>query len=559
MHEETQRLQVDIDNRQASFQRERNILQAELSRMRAEHNERAESLARLEQSKTQHQADTARPQAEVGRRRQHQQMRKFDRQTHSHSDVTADNDHPVNHTHAHVISREDRVQTMPQNTSSNRRNTAARFQQVSMASQLSFPDQIKPTQETMAAKKSRYVSTSAKNDQGDAESTTDLSLSKFTHTYGAKRSEISKVTGNHKVASPESTVELSFMDRKEIDDLRFRIESKYRNSHGNLNRDEDNETKLTETQQTRTVQTNIDDSVQIPLQEDDHNTAISRGVRTQKTATSDSNDQPNITDRAIRRRLSDKITKSQVDDRTDISSHRRRGSAPAADEMTSAFILPDITVRVPQADHHNQSEGKHDAKNCTVCERSSSNNHGMQSSVKIPKPVPVSTLDLGPDATLRPSQPPQQALAKVLKQLQDEVDHLKLELAYNQAKLNQTRPALGYHSRKAITALVKDLIRDIDIKSDQIYALYDVLEGQKQAGVLDEPTMTEEEVNDTLRSIGIGEQIIQELTELRDGSQEKTTAEGRVETRVKAGSKKGMDMEEESDEELPWEGISDAE
>ena len=145
--------------------------------------------------------------------------------------------------------------------------------------------------------------------------------------------------------------------------------------------------------------------------------------------------------------------------------------------MTSAFIVPDITLQGTQMP---AVTGKgcihHNAAKCTVCAR-----EGEE--VSIPQPVPASERDVGDvtDATVRPSQPPQEALAMVIKTLEDEIKHLKLKRDAKNRIYNQHEPALARRKRVAVKESIDALTAEIERKSDQVYALYDVLEGQKES------------------------------------------------------------------------------
>ncbi|CAG8039464.1 unnamed protein product [Penicillium olsonii] len=216
-------------------------------------------------------------------------------------------------------------------------------------------------------------------------------------------------------------------------------------------------------------------------------------------------------------------------------------------EMTSAFILPDITLhhvdlaandpsKLPQETQKALDNiAQHSGKNCTVCAGHSKDcNHEP---VKVPKPVPVSERMpkpsvYNPEPTIRPSQPPAVALATVLKGLEDELSHLKMQLATYQAAYNKLDASLGKRPRKTLQEKIDKLFKDIDMKADQIYSLYDVVEGQKQDG----HEMTEQEMEMTLESIGIdvGHADITATTD-------KSSRHGQI------------DLDEEED--LPWEGI----
>lgn len=239
-------------------------------------------------------------------------------------------------------------------------------------------------------------------------------------------------------------------------------------------------------------------------------------------------------------------------------------------EMTSAIILPDITLHTNASEPTRQSEPaqqaldhatRHDGGNCTVCKRAlDGTNHDhthtdeKHETVNVPKPIPVSERMPKPgpyqeDPTIRPAEPPGVALATILKSLEDELSHLKMQLARYQTAYNKHDASLGKRRRKALARKIETLLREIDTKSDQIYALYDVLEGQKQSG----QEMTEKEVEITLQSIGINvahQQQQRDLTERTDVSTKRHASS------VQQQEQQQQDEDEdEDDSELPWEGI----
>ncbi|KAJ5543325.1 hypothetical protein N7461_009328 [Penicillium sp. DV-2018c] len=230
---------------------------------------------------------------------------------------------------------------------------------------------------------------------------------------------------------------------------------------------------------------------------------------------------------------------------------QRKKQRPVTD-MTSAFILPDITLhhvdlaasdpsKLPQATQKAlDSIAQHNGQNCTVCKGHCADSTCTHESVNIPKPIPVSERMPKPsvyneEPTMRPSQPPAVALATVLKALEDELSHLKMQLATYQSAYNKLDASLGKRPRKTLQEKIDMIFKDIDMKSDQIYALYDVLEGQKQDG----REMTEHEMEMTLESIGIdvGASRAEDVT----GTTDKSSRHART------------DLDDE--ESLPWEGI----
>ncbi|CAI7564675.1 unnamed protein product [Penicillium pancosmium] len=217
-----------------------------------------------------------------------------------------------------------------------------------------------------------------------------------------------------------------------------------------------------------------------------------------------------------------------------VASRKKR--APKED-MTSAFILPDITMshadfaasnpsRLPESAQRALDDiAQHNGKNCTVCKNVLPNDSQCNHEpINVPQPVPASERMPepsvhNPEPTIRPSQPPAVALANVLKALEDELSHLKMQLAGYQSAYNKLDASMAKRQRKSLMEKVETLMREIDQKSDQIYALYDVLEDHKTGNHI-----TEQEMEQTLESIGI------DVT-------------------------KSVDLDVEGESELPWEGI----
>lgn len=222
---------------------------------------------------------------------------------------------------------------------------------------------------------------------------------------------------------------------------------------------------------------------------------VTKSVRVQSPHTSDESVQPLQTQQ------------SEAGDTSILSNtSRRRRRAASAEGMTSAFILPDITLHGAKGPNINANANiVHDAKTCTACPAGKD--------TTIPTPVPVTDRDVDPDitnATIRPAEQPADALARVIKENEDEIRHLKLIQASQQRQYEQHDPALSRRRRLKLSASLNELRIKIDKLSDQVYRLYDVLEGQKQAaeaaakGVSGAPAvMSEQEVEDTLQSIGV--------------------------------------------------------
>ena len=237
---------------------------------------------------------------------------------------------------------------------------------------------------------------------------------------------------------------------------------------------------------------------------------------------------------------------SEIGDTSIMSNtSRRRRRAASAEGITSAFILPDITVRdtfsLPASD--GKSCIQHDTADCTVC---ASNDKAPT----IPEPVAVgdraNAADIT-DATIRPAQPPAIALATVIKHLEDEITHLKLQREAYNARYNRHDPALFKSRRLRLKTKLDLLTAEIEKRSDQVYALYDVLEGQgeeqsrhSEAGNHLDRAITDEEVEETLLSVGI----------------DPVELSGRV-GRSAPMALDGVDEFSDGSDDLPWEGLSD--
>ena len=244
---------------------------------------------------------------------------------------------------------------------------------------------------------------------------------------------------------------------------------------------------------------------------------------------------------------------------TSVLSTRSRRRRVDADKMTSAFIVPDITIRanaisgpgVPELSTQNKAVleelAQHNSENCVVCKSNPNQDGPHNHTITIPKPIPISERmpTAGPyeeDPTVRPSQAPGLALATVIKGLEDEVAHLKIRLAKYQALFNGHDPALSKRKRKSVHEKIQSLLQTINVKSDQVYALYDVLEGQKQDG----HEISEKEVEITLQSVGIQTAGLH----LRGGGATDGTPERKTPPR------RLWDLSsEDEDDDLPWEGI----
>ncbi|KAE8366209.1 hypothetical protein BDV27DRAFT_171071 [Aspergillus caelatus] len=359
-----------------------------------------------------------------------------------------------------------------------------------------------------------------------------------------------EATGNTRKSSgvEQDLTLLSFIDEREIAQLRKTLEEERlarKRRQSNTSRDQssnetENTTRRSVSKSAAPRKSSLKEPKEIPMRPA---SAMGDVTATSKASEGDSN-------------LSVPIERPRRHSDHSATPRRRR---QVSEDMTSAFILPDITLhradlvaenpaRLPQsAQRALDSATQHNGKNCTVCKRSipgDSCDHTRES-VKIPKPIPVSERMPEPsiyneEPTMRPAQPPAVALATVLKALEDELSHLKMQLVTYQGAYNKLDASLSKRQRKSLSAKIEKLLKDIDMKADQIYALYDVLEGQKSKG----QEMTEQEMEVTLQSIGIDVGAARaDVTATSDKSSQKNAE---------------TDYDIDDDDDLPWEGIESA-
>ncbi|TQS37329.1 hypothetical protein Golomagni_02202 [Golovinomyces magnicellulatus] len=148
----------------------------------------------------------------------------------------------------------------------------------------------------------------------------------------------------------------------------------------------------------------------------------------------------------------------------------------------------------------------HNAKNCSICIRAelSNGNKNINATVRIERPIPVSdrinvNVPFEDDLTIRPSISPGTALAKVIKITIDEIDHLSKKFLEAQIAYMNHDPTSGRKIRKTLSNSVKTQLAELDNKKDQLYSLFDVLEGQKS----NRQEMTAEYIDFTMNNHGI--------------------------------------------------------
>lgn len=186
-------------------------------------------------------------------------------------------------------------------------------------------------------------------------------------------------------------------------------------------------------------------------------------------------------------------------------SHSRVRKSTAAVSFSTDAALRSCHTLSKDARRVLEDLCEHDCRNCIVCTRIASHQGVLTPSeqvvgkkrITVSRPLPVTDRALAEDATMRPSQSPGYALALVIKGLEDEAQHLKHTLAKLNAKYTAMDNATSRKQRLALAETIHTLLRQLEVKNDQIYSLFDVLEGQKAAGQL----MTEEEVEMTVLNV----------------------------------------------------------
>ena len=148
-------------------------------------------------------------------------------------------------------------------------------------------------------------------------------------------------------------------------------------------------------------------------------------------------------------KLSHKRTNSRASiSRVSINESVRSQKARKDDEMTSAFILPDIV----------------------------SSEHQQEEEVTCPvevEDVPVD-MEIGDEPTLRPSMPRKEALAKAMRMIRDEIANLKAKLSEAEKAYQRHEGSMGKRQRLRMEQAINKLIEQISNKSDELYYLHDV-------------------------------------------------------------------------------------
>ncbi|KAJ4992004.1 hypothetical protein SVAN01_02599 [Stagonosporopsis vannaccii] len=430
----------------------------------------------------------------------------------------------------------------------------------------SLPADIRRSFSAPAVDKNAYVDT-------DVESTTDLSLKPHGTPYMPRSFQSAKPTAAIQRPADLDLTELSFIGSDVIAQLRRQLEEERANAR-------------------RASLAPLDQTVRDGTGRSQRQT---REDTMRSTASAKSERRPSLVRKSSLKDTTRRTTLSEFEDdvtgnmsnldadteatRTkDLSMHsntsRRRRSAPT--EMTSAFIVPDLKIesRRPSvtATTISKHDKNHDNANCTVCRR-----EGLTSStsaLRVPRLVPVSSRvpEDEIDATLRPARSPKEALALVVKELQDERAHLHIELAALRAMLEMHDASQGARKRAEINASIQETLRRLEIKDAQIYNLYDVLEGQAADGEITEQDV--EDITEQIRAEDVREGINAdvdmshvEMERGKKGQGKRVTIRsfvdesnsGETQTHEFGRDALRKTIQDDETEELPWEGFEDSE
>lgn len=395
--------------------------------------------------------------------------------------------------------------------------------------------------------------------ESEVESTTDLSLAPRSALRISRNNHSARQTSTIQPPADLDLTELSYIDKDQIAQLRRRLE----------------EDRIAKRESTSADEVTREDTVRSQRQ--------TREDTVRSVASAKSERRPSLVRKSSLKDTTQRTNNTQFEEDTGNFSNfdtdgdatqtkqsafdasmvsntsRRRRSAPT--EMTSAFIVPDIKLSTSKQatttiNMQRTLPKEHDNANCTYCRREGYTT--ATDALHVPKLVPASvrTAD-DADATLRPAQSPKEALALVVKGMNDERIHLHAELAVQRALLEQHDPSLGQRKRVAINEAIQDLLRRIDHLDKQIYRLHDVLEGQRA------DDLTEQDVEELTGQIRIEEE--------KNGQSEKKAKKVTIRSfvdedesveigRGRASKNGGAHDEEEDDDEtheLPWEGFGD--
>ncbi|KAK9473707.1 centrosome microtubule-binding domain of Cep57-domain-containing protein [Dipodascopsis tothii] len=114
---------------------------------------------------------------------------------------------------------------------------------------------------------------------------------------------------------------------------------------------------------------------------------------------------------------------------------------------------------------------QHNPTVCSICSR----RRGFKQAYQTPQKENRRDDDWADEDSVRPAVAPQTAVTSIIKQIEDEFKHLKLQYHSAVTKYEQLDPSIGKRKRKTLVQRIKELTEELESKADQIYSLYDVL------------------------------------------------------------------------------------
>jgi myosin heavy subunit len=238
-----------------------------------------------------------------------------------------------------------------------------------------------------------------------------------------------------------------------------------------------------------------------------------------------------------------------------ISIRRKLGTGQ---DMTSEFILPDFTLPAarilhPKIDSITNATTPHDPARCTVCYRIIHPSAPVASTA-IPVAVPISQTEQDIDATSRPSEDPSKALYRVIKQIADEIVHLKMDLLASTNRLKELDGSKASREHRELHTKIDVLNRSLANKNAQLYSLYDALEGLHPGTVEHMVHQHDEEADLTADATEEVQAVLAEIKANRRVTIQSPAALDRTGSRrATVGDWESEDSEED---DAPWEGLS---
>ena len=225
------------------------------------------------------------------------------------------------------------------------------------------------------------------------------------------------------------------------------------------------------------------------------NSAPSNTSRRRKPAMEENDDENMSEGLFFPNKINDKLTRPTAEQ----ADAMKAGGQPSAFTAAAGKAQRGDTVQLTEAAKHIvHSLDPHDAANCIVCSRLTNSGNPQAATIKMQNPTLASaaatasalpTTDKTTDlttATIRPSQPPELALACVLKELSDQHSHAKRKLIEAQLKYQQLDPKFSRKKRERLNDVITGLLGKVENLAAMVYRLWDVVEGLKRIAGKDE-------------------------------------------------------------------------